>query len=268
MLALGLTHGQIDGLVKDGTLWVLYPGTYAVGRPDVSQRGRWLAAVLACGRGAVLSHLDAAALHDLRPGGHRRVDVSVPRRGTQRAAGLRIHVTKTLTTEDVDEVDRISCTRPERVLLDCADVVNLATLERMAETGYQRRIFQTLHLHRQLSVPGRRTRRLARALRVEPRSTRSPDEDDFLARLQRAGIEPPLVNTWFPEHEFEVDLLWPHRRLAVEIDSSFHDTPHARERDARKDAILRSLGYEVVRVRRGGFDALIRRLLADLPRGG
>jgi very-short-patch-repair endonuclease len=257
---IGLTRGQIDGLVRDATLWPLFAGTYAVGRPDVSRQGRWLAAVLASGEGAVLSHLDAAMLLDLRPAGGTRVHVSVPRCGTQRAAGLVIHVTRTLTVDDVTELDGIPCTTAERAMLDCADVLRRSELERMAETGYRRRAFRTLHLHRQLAVRGRRLRKLARALRVEPRSTRSPLEDDFLDRAARAGLPKPLVNTWLPEHSIEVDVMWPERGLAVEIDSSFHDTPHAAERDAHKDAVLERLGYTVIRVRQPGFDALIHRL--------
>lgn len=258
---LGLSDGQIGRLKRDGTLWLVHRGVYAVGRPELTQHGRWLGAVLACGEGAVLSHVDAAALCDLRPRRGGPIHVSVPRRGTQRAPGLRIHVTRTLTADDVTEIDDIPCTSPERVVLDCADVLGLGALERLVETGYRGRAFRTPHLHRQIAVPGRRSRKVARALRAEPRSTRSPLEDRFLRLLEEAGGPTPLVNTWFPEHEFEVDVIFASLGLAVEIDSSFHDTPHARERDARKDRVLRSLGYRVERIREPDFPSFIHRLV-------
>ena len=263
LLEEGFSPGLIASLVRGGTLWTVHRGVYAVGRPELSERGRWRAAVLACGRGAVLSHRDAAALHELRRNGRQRIDVLVPHRGTHRAAGIDIHVTRGLEPGDVEVVDGIPCTSVERTLLDLADVVRSKELERAAEAAYRLRLLRVEHLHRQLNAAGRRRRKLARALRVEVRNTRSPHEREFLDLVAKTALPQPLENAWFPELELEVDALWPAARLAVEVDSSYHDTPHARERDERKDALLRGAGYTVVRLRRPRFASFVA---GELPR--
>jgi hypothetical protein len=257
LLEEGFSPGLIGSLVRDGSLWVVHRGVYAVGRPALTRRGRWRAAVLVCGRGAALSHRSAAALHRLRAGNRARMEVVVPHRGTHRAAGIDIHLTRNLHPDDVMVVDDVPCTTVERTLLDLADVLRFSDLERVAETAYRLRALRVEHLHRQLNAPGRRRRKLARALRVKARDTRSPHEREFLGLVAKTGLPQPLENVWFPGFEFEVDVLWPTARLVVEIDSSYHDTPHARERDARKDALLRGAGHTVVRIRRPQFASFI-----------
>jgi len=263
LLAAGFSAGVIDSLVRDGSLYVLHRGVYAVGRPEVTQLGKWRAAVIACGPDAALSHRSAAALQRLRAARGSRVDVTVRHRGTHRARGIAIHVTRTLRPEDVVLVDGIPCTAPERTLLDLADVLTLAELERVAEAAYRERVLRVVPLHRQLNAPGRRCRKLARALRVTVRNTRSKLERRFLSLVAETDLPEPLENVWFPELGVEVDALWPNARLVVEIDSRYHDTPHARERDERKDGLLRAAGYTVVRVRGAQF---ARFIATELPR--
>jgi hypothetical protein len=249
LLAMGVAPGTIDWLVQRGFLWSLFPGAYAVGRPEVSQHGRWRAAVLACGEGAVLSHQDAAALRQLGPRMSGPTHVTVPRVGTQRSRGLRIHVSRTLHPDDVQEVEGIPCTGAERTLLDLCDSARLRVVEQAAETAYRDKLLRVEHLHRQRSARGRRLRKLERALRVTPGRERSGRERRFVREVAAAGLAAPLVNVWFPEEQVELDAYWPEHGLAVEIDSAFHDTPHAQERDARKDAVMRRRGIELLRVR-------------------
>jgi hypothetical protein len=268
LFALGLTRGQIDALQAAGTLWPLFPGVYAVGRPQVTQEGWWLAAVLACGEGAQLSHQDAAALRGLRRKSSGRIHVTVPRVGTQRASGLQIHLSRTLHPDDLDVVDGVPCTGPERTLLDLCDTAPLGDVERAVEVAYRDRLLRVEHLHRQRYAPGRRCRKLERALRVEVSRARSPDERAFLRLVAAAGLPKPLCNVWVPEFQVELDALWPDHRLAVEVDSRFHDTPHARERDARKDRLVSGSGIDVLRVRRPQFPTFIAsELAARLTRG-
>lgn len=262
LLAAGFGAGAIDVYLRSGTLWPVHRGVYAVGRPEIGRLGRWRAAVIACGPEAWLSHRDAAALLGLLADERRRIDVTVTRRGTQRAEGLDIHVTRWLDGRDTAVVQGIPCTGSERTLLDLADVVSSRALEAAAEVAYRERLLRVEYLHRQLNAVGRRRRKLARALRVEVRRTRSPLEDRFLAMVEAAGLPAPLVNVWMPAQAVECDAVWPDARLIVEIDSRFHDTPHARERDARKDEALRAAGWIVLRVRARDFASFIASELA------
>ena len=96
MRALGFSVQAIKTLVRRGRLHRIHRGVYAVGHTSLNARGRWMAAVLACGSGAVLSHRDAAALHDLRPIGSGRIDVTARSRRTIK--GVRGHTTRGLAS--------------------------------------------------------------------------------------------------------------------------------------------------------------------------
>ena len=100
---------------------------------------------------------------------------------------------------------------------------------------------------------GRKLNVLERALalhRAGSAGTKSDLEDRFLAQIQLAGLEPPLVNAGVqtPHQQFEVDFLWPERKLVVEVDGSGHQRPRTQREDARRDRALKDAGYEVTRV--------------------
>jgi hypothetical protein len=84
LLELGLTDDGIGRRVRDGRLWRVYQGVYAVGRPALTLHGRFVAAVLSCGPGAALSHIAAGVLLSLLDERGPRIDVTVPRGGQRR----------------------------------------------------------------------------------------------------------------------------------------------------------------------------------------
>ncbi|MFL5867815.1 MAG: endonuclease domain-containing protein, partial [Thermoleophilaceae bacterium] len=210
----------------------------------------WMAAVLACGDGAALSHRDAAALYALRPSAATRIDVTIDsRNGRSRRRRIRLHRSP-LPAEEVTVIDGIPVTSVARTLLDLAAVVQMDALKRAIKQAERLRLFDLTDvravLHRNAGRPG--AGRLAAALTAheEPALTRSDLEDLMLALSRRHGLPKPLVNATVSG--YEVDFLWASERLVVETDGrEDHLTRHAFEEDRVRDARLTSLGYRVVR---------------------
>jgi predicted transcriptional regulator of viral defense system len=117
---LGLKPGAIARRVRAGRLHRVHASVYAVGHPLLGRHGRWMAATLACGEDAVLSHVAAAALWELRPSAAVYIDVSVRTAGGRGRPGLRIHRVPSLTHAEVTRKDGIPVTTPARTLLDLA----------------------------------------------------------------------------------------------------------------------------------------------------
>lgn len=115
----GLSPTMIKHRCRRGSLHRLYRGVYAVGHTDLSQKGRWLAAVLAYGGRAVLSHDSAAALWQLSPSTSAVVHVTVPASsGRCKRPGTRLHYSSTLTAADITIRHAIPVTTRERTLAD------------------------------------------------------------------------------------------------------------------------------------------------------
>ena len=115
---------------------------YAYGHDRLTQQGYWLAAVLACGPGAALSHRSGAALWEMRRGGVGVIDVTVPSRaGRIRRKGIRIHRSGRLAAEEVTDKDGIPVTTVARTLLDLADVLDLQALRRAVTEAEYRNLF-------------------------------------------------------------------------------------------------------------------------------
>jgi very-short-patch-repair endonuclease len=247
LVGLGLTPSSISRRVRRGTLHPLHRGVYAVGHRRVDALGRWHAAVLACGAGAVLSHRSAAAAWELQPMPSGPVDVTVPSSsGRARRMGIRLHRVATLTEQDVTTRGDLRITTAERTLLDLAGVARPIALEQAVEQAGHRRIVDHDELAR-LAATRRSGARALRGLLDEPLTlTRSALERRFLALCRRYGIPRPLVNTQVGS--YEVDFLWLGARLIVETDGrEHHGTRRAFEDDRRRDADLTAAGYRVVR---------------------
>src|SRR5262245_58804446 len=129
LLGLGLSPKVVERRVAAGRLHVLWRGIYAVGRPTVTTRGWWMAAVLACGDRSLLSHESAAALWGLREmntvaeGGRARpalIHVSVTEDPSRRLAGIRAHRRGGLDESERTEREGIPVTTPGRTLIDLA----------------------------------------------------------------------------------------------------------------------------------------------------
>jgi predicted transcriptional regulator of viral defense system len=139
LLALGVGAAGVGRRVRAGRLHPVHRGVYGVGPRDLGREGRWLAAVLACGEGAVLSHGTAAALWGLRGARGPVIDVSVPTRGGRVApAGVRLHRVRTLGRADTHRLGALPVTTPERTLEDLAAGLAPAEFARAVEEAAAR----------------------------------------------------------------------------------------------------------------------------------
>src|SRR3954470_4772553 len=248
---LGLSDSAISRRTRAGSLHRLHTGVYAVGHTAIGPRGRWMAAVLACGPAAALSHRAAGALWEVRPTAFVLVDVTVPRTGARSRPGLRIHRPRTLGDDEVTSRDGIPVTTPARTALDLAASLSERELQRVLDEAQVRRLATVSALvavaeaHR--GHPGRGG--LRRALPDHTPGTtltRSELEERFLALCRDHGLPRPEVNARVAG--LEVDFVFASRRVAVETDGwQFHGHRAAFERDRRRDAALTRAGYRVLR---------------------
>jgi len=253
LLRCGLGRGAIAHRLSRGRLHRLHRGVYLVGHRAAPPLARQLAAVLACGEGAALSHRSAAELWELLPGGGAgaAVDVTVCARNGGRRPGIRVHRSRRLDSRDLTERERIPVTAPARTLLDLAETADTRELERAFDEARVRKLVRSNDLRALLArSPGRHgALALEGMLRRQegPALTRSEAEERMLALLRRAQLPSPEINV--AVGRYEVDLLWRAERLAIEVDGyAFHSTPSAFERDRRRDADLQAIGLRVMRV--------------------
>ncbi len=214
-----------------------------------------MAAVLAYGPDALLSHLSALSLHALRPDSRRLVDVTVPLGSARSRSGIRAHSSTALTTADRTVVGGIPCTSLARSVLDSTPALGVKGTERVIEQAEILRAFD-LRDFRELLVlaPGHRgsgvLRAVLRDLR-DPAMTVNDFEADVLALVRAAGLPSPIAQAplCLGGQDVVIDFLWPLQRVALEADSfEFHGTRQAFERDRRRDQLLRLAGYEPVRI--------------------
>jgi hypothetical protein len=252
LLRAGLSADGVDFRLRAGRLHRLHRGAYAVGHRRVSREGRWMAAVLACGDGAVLSHLSAAAHWGMRRTNADRVHVTVPTiAGVRQREGIVVHRSRALPDAEVARHDGISVTAPARTLLDIAGVLAPGPLERAVEQALVLALFDLGAVHTVLGA--HRTRAGAAALNAivariddEPSLTRSQAEELFLDLCDAHAIDRPAVNSRV--EGLTVDFVWRAQRVIVEIDGHrYHGTRAAFERDRARDARLTVAGYRVVR---------------------
>lgn len=253
LLDAGVPPTTIGDRVRSGRLIRLHRGVYAVGHARLRREGRWLAAVLAVGPGAVLSHRDAAGLHGLRPANHPRADVMTTRQ-PRAIEGIAIHRTRSLDAHDITIVSGIPTTTVARTLLDLAGTVPHDHLTRAIREAERQRTFDLRAVQAAMARTRGRTGRGHRALKqaiaecaaFERHHTRSPLEDAFL-RLVRSN-RLPLPSTNVLVEGFEVDAVWRAQRVAVELDGwTDHQTRRAFEKDRERDAALTAAGWRVVR---------------------
>lgn len=248
---LGLTAREIEGRLRARRLFRLYRGVYAVGHTALTAYSRDLAAVLACGPGALLSHRSAARLWGLLRSASPRIEVTAPRsRDGQR--GITLHRSRAIHPDDAATINRIPVTSVARTLVDLADVVDAGRLAQAVNEAEVLQLFDLASVQAVLDrLPERRgAKRLRHVLRTyapEPRFMRSGGERLLVRLCKEHGLPPPMTNAWI--EQFEVDAYWPDARLAIEVDSrTFHATRRAFEEDRRRDRRLAVLGIQVNRV--------------------
>lgn len=244
LLAAGLSPSAISRRVEKGWLHRLHQGVYAVGHRGISREGRWLAAVLACGDLAVLSHWSAAALWDLLPHPRGPVDVSTSMRGGRaRRPGIRLRRCRSLAADLTTERRGIPVTTPARTIAD------------LCKAGPA---WQSRRAIRQAEMRGMRLEP-----NVEADRTRSDLELDFLRLCRRHGLPAPEVNVKLGR--WTVDFLWRRQRIAVETDSyAYHRGRVAFQDDRARDLELRRRGYAVHRFSENQLNERPEEVVADL----
>jgi very-short-patch-repair endonuclease len=244
--AAGVSAQSVQRRARAGQLHRLYHGVYAVGHTHLTLRGRWTAAVLACGPDALLSHQAAAALWDLRGTPSGPIDVTAP--AVRRHSGIRSHVSQANPQLMGTTVDAIPVTNLERTILDQAPSQEeqrlRTTLEQVQHRGLLRpERFQTHTGHRGL----RPVSAALATLTDEAPWTQSGLERRFLELIRAAGLPQPQSNVTVAG--FIVDFYWAQQRLIVEVDGyGHHRSRSAFEADRRKDLRLSLAGFRVVRV--------------------
>jgi very-short-patch-repair endonuclease len=229
----GLSPAGVTRRLTAGRLHRIHRGVYAVGHPRLSDAGRWMAAVLACGECSVL-RTSAAELWGIRrtprPSGSgelNAIHVTVPiSSGKRRGGGIMLHRSSTLLAGHCTRRDGIPVTTPDRTLDDLRGILSPARFSAaLREAEFLR---------------------LPIGVRSEASRTRSELEQLFLALCHRHRIPQPVVNAAIDR--YEVDFLWPDVQLIVEVDGwESHRTRSAFEDDRARDARLSVLGYAVIR---------------------
>jgi very-short-patch-repair endonuclease len=213
-----------------------------------------MAAVLAYGPGALLSHRAGAALIGIRPSASASVEVTVPRRSAGRRAGIEVHASPTLRPRDAVECEAIPCTSVARTLLDLSDVLDARGVERAVQQAERLQLFDLRAVAEVLGrADGRRGAVVLRDVLAEwedPGITERELEERFLALSRAAALPQPAVNAWIAlgNGMVKADFLWRAERLVVETDGrATHATHKAFEGDRRRDQQLMRAGYRVVR---------------------
>jgi very-short-patch-repair endonuclease len=239
LLQAGLTPEAIKRRVRAGRLHPIHRGVYAVGHRVLTREGRWMAAVLACGPGAALSHATAAAAWDLR-----RNDglIHVTVRGSRKAPkGVRLHRSPALTPRDVTTLRGVPVTTPARTIVDLARTLTADDLEPIVDAADQRGLvdFQDLEHANPVSLK-------AVLRRYDPAPTRSELERRFLRLCKKHRIARPETNVLIGG--YLVDFVWRDRRLIVEVDGyGYHRAPNRFERDRERDVALGIKGWRTLR---------------------
>jgi very-short-patch-repair endonuclease len=247
---LELSDDVVRGWLVAGWLHKLHRGVYALGHTALSPRGRELAAVLACGPHALLSHAAAAVLWAIRRTSPR-IDVTVPRSVGARP-GIHVHRSRSITAEDRAVIDAIPVTSAARTLVDLADVLSEQRLADAVHEAEVQRILDVKKVEQTLArLAGRRgTHRLRRVLAAYgngPSMTRNEAERAFLRLCADHALPTPQSNVLVCGHE--VDFHWQPARLVLELDGgATHDTKRGFREDRRRDRELAVAGIQVLRV--------------------
>jgi predicted transcriptional regulator of viral defense system len=262
---LGVTPAMIRTRRARGSLHPIYRGVFSVGHAPITEEARWLAAVLACGDGALLSHCSAAALWRVRKTSSSIIDVTAPTRRGFTLRNVAVHRATTLAPADIDICRSVPVTSLPRTIIDLATVVGPGSLEYAIHSAERQRKLTPANLHEILArLPGVSGTAKVRKMVGRPghdldARTRSRWELRFLEICRAHEIPMPRVNEWIAldiaAGGLEVDFSWPDRRLVVEVDEEAgHTTTRSRKNDPLRDAALRAAGWRVLRVAEQQFE--------------
>ena len=266
---LGLSSSVVHNRTKAGRLHRIHRGVYAVGHRNLPTKARWLAAVLACGPEAVLSHRAALALWELRPAPSRPYDVTVVARGRSGPAGVRVHCVRALEAFDRAVFDGIPVTSVARAMLDYSAIATPNELRTALEAAERLERLDGRAIAELIErSPGRATTRLRDALAAMTGAvpwTRSELEREILALVREAGLPEPQCNVTVLGTE--VDFFWPGQGLVVEADSwGFHRTRARFEEDRRRDMQRQLHGLRAIRITQRRIEGERARVQAELQK--
>ena len=264
--AVGLGRPAISERARAGRLHRVHQGVYTVGHRAPSLHGRFMAAALACGEGAVLSHGSAAVLWRLLKPLDGPVHVSVPTTsGRRKRRGIHLHRCPSLPAlaepSPSPTYPQQGGGRGRRLLTTRRDNIPVTSVAR------------TIEDLRAIAFPPRLLRRAMRqaelmGLRldgVESDRTRSDLETYFLALCRRHQLPAPEVNVKLGD--WEVDFLWRSSHIVVEVDSwTYHRGSVAFQDDHARDLDLRAAGYTVLRYTEQQLEEEPRRVAVDVTR--
>jgi very-short-patch-repair endonuclease len=249
LLDLGYSRQEIEHRLNSGRLHQIRRGVYSVGRPSLTGYGRWMAAILACGDGAVLSHSSAAALWRIGFEWRSEIELSLPSQSHRKVPGLRIHRRPSLQSHDTTTRHGIPVTTPIQTLIDLALRLDRRGIERAINEADKYDLVHPPELRKALDLrngePG--VARLRHILdRRTFRLTKEELERRFLPLVRKAGLPVPLTGQWV--NEFEVDFYWPDLGLVVETDGlRYHRTPAEQARDRLRDQAHTAAGLTQLR---------------------
>jgi predicted transcriptional regulator of viral defense system len=253
---LGLSRRAIHDRERAGRLHRIHQGVYSLTPSVMTQRGRFMAAVLACGPGAVLSHRSAAYLWGLVDKWEEPIDVTAPNRRGRSPDGVAAHRDGSLRPIDTTTLHGVPCTSVARTILDFAGVAPDWEVRKAVAEAEVLQILDKSKL-RALLKRSRRRRGVARlrlvldTIHPQTKRTRSELERLFLGMCEKRGVPEPEVNVWLPAPDgkrYQSDFLWRDAKLIVEADSRrFHDTDSAFVSDRKRQQQLELAGWRVSR---------------------
>ena len=271
LLGLGLGKDAIQHRIASERLHRLHAGVYAVGHQVIPREGRWMAAVLASGPGAVLSHWSAAHLWMIRPNSRTRIDVTVAHR-CRSSKPIRRHISEVPDDERTVEED-IPVTTVPRTILDLAATEDADTVENLLRESEFRQLSDRLSLpdliERYRGKRGTRKVQLALdRLKEDPVGRkRSRLEERFAPFLRQNRLPLPRFNDWIilGDKRYRVDCHWPDLRQIVELDGwDGHSTRTAFREDRARDRRLTAAGYTVTHITWNQLDDAPTEIAADL----
>ncbi|MBS1863444.1 MAG: DUF559 domain-containing protein [Actinobacteria bacterium] len=255
LMGLGLSRRGVQHRIARGRLHLIGRGIYAVGRPGLTQQGRWMAAVLACGGEGVaaLSHSSAAALFKIGTEDRSSIEVTRLAPGPIRIPGVRVHRCPRLGAGWYGLYEGIPVTSPVQTLIDLATRYERGPMERAINEADKLGLVRTDALRRALDDHGGEpgVGRLRAILdRRTFAYTRSELERVFIPLARQAGLPKPRTSVYLNGHE--VDFHFPDQGLVVETDGlTYHRTPAQQAKDAERDQDHTAAGLTPLRFTHG-----------------
>ena len=268
LLPLGFTRHEVQDRLNTGRLHRIHRGVYAVGHGKLTLKGRWMAAVLACGADAFLSHRAALALWDLRETASGLIEVTVRGPAKLGPDGVLVRCTRVLADADVAEVDGIAVTSLAWTVVDYAAIADQQRVRSVLEAMERRRLYIGRELddllQRTPNRKGVKTLRAAIADITGPAPWLDSELEQAFHELIRASDLPNYEANVLIEGE-RVDALWRDERVIVELDGyAFHKSRAQFETDRRRDAKLQVAGYRVLRITQQRLHNEPQAVLADI----